>query len=365
MDINNLTKQDIINMVDSLPGDFVVCKLNGKKLEMQYCSNTVPGYFGMNSEEFKQANADDAFNVIVESDHEYVFESVDGKPVGPEIIELSFRLKHKSNGFFWAHAKSKIIGKMDGCPVILSNYTNLTNEVSPYSEILDYSDTRIYVIDRHNYEILFMNNVPFCSVIPGTLPIDDNRFCYKMIHGYESPCYSCSMNNVVNTVLENRDIYDKHTKKWLHIKRQAVNWCGHEAIITFMTDISDRIRREQTIMENQQALNSLIKSTPAGKLLHSTCGLNDTIARYGGDEFIVIRQLEPKCDMSDTIKKIENGLSKLNESGKYPFDLSFSYGMACFDPDEDTIDDFLKEMDISMYDDKRAKSKELPDRRKR
>lgn len=103
----------------------------------------------------------------------------------------------------------------------------------------------------------------------------------------------------------------------------------------------------------------------SGKLLHSTCGLNDTIARYGGDEFIVIRQLEPKCDMSDTIKKIENGLSKLNESGKYPFDLSFSYGMACFDPDEDTIDDFLKEMDISMYDDKRAKSKELPDRRKR
>lgn len=269
MDINNLTKQDIINMVDSLPGDFVVCKLNGKKLEMQYCSNTVPGYFGMNSEEFKQANTDDAFNVIVESDHEYVFESVDGKPVGPEIIELSFRLKHKSNGFFWAHAKSKIIGKMDGCPVILSNYTNLTNEVSPYSEILDYSDTRIYVIDRHNYEILFMNNVPFCSVIPGTLPIDDNRFCYKMIHGYESPCYSCSMNNVVNNVLENRDIYDKHTKKWLHIKRQAVNWCGHEAIITFMTDISDRIRREQTIMENQQALNSLIKSTPAGIFVYA------------------------------------------------------------------------------------------------
>ena len=102
-----------------------------------------------------------------------------------------------------------------------------------------------------------------------------------------------------------------------------------------------------------------------GRILHNACSLTDVVARYGGDEFVIIRHADAKNDINDITKKIEASLDKLNVSGKYPFNMTYSYGSSTFDPDTTTIDDFIKAMDASMYENKRAKSKILPDRRSR
>ena len=53
------------------------------------------------------------------------------------------------------------------------------------------------------------------------------------------------------------------------------------------------------------------------------------------------------------VDRIRGEMIRFNESGEHPYTLSFSMGFAQFDPKKDTLDDFLREIDETMYEDKK------------
>ena len=91
-----------------------------------------------------------------------------------------------------------------------------------------------------------------------------------------------------------------------------------------------------------------------GHLLHHGAGVHDIVSRYGGDEFIIVHESQDLNDATQLIDAMEEQIRQFNEERLYPFHLSLSYGVSVYRPHENTIDDFLKEMDNQMYDNKRA-----------
>lgn len=102
-----------------------------------------------------------------------------------------------------------------------------------------------------------------------------------------------------------------------------------------------------------------------GKMLRAAVGDKGVICRYGGDEFIILININSQKEITDMIDVVETQAELFNESKKKPYNIKYSIGYGIYDSKHESIDDFLRKIDASMYVEKRRKICEgiIPDRR--
>lgn len=83
---------------------------------------------------------------------------------------------------------------------------------------------------------------------------------------------------------------------------------------------------------------------------------NDFIARYGGDEFIIILEIEDQLDLTNAVDRLNENLERFNAKKSVPYLLSLSIGVDSFDCESKiTVKDFMKRIDRLMYNNKMDK----------
>jgi len=96
----------------------------------------------------------------------------------------------------------------------------------------------------------------------------------------------------------------------------------------------------------------------SAKILNSCIRTNDFIGRYGGDEFVIVLDISDKEDLEEVVSRINHSAEIYNESSSDYFTISFSMGYAVYNYyTQMTIDEFLKQIDILMYENKHVSKK--------
>lgn len=92
--------------------------------------------------------------------------------------------------------------------------------------------------------------------------------------------------------------------------------------------------------------NALVK---IASMLNSLCEKqNDFVARYGGDEFVIVCRRHIEAEVEALKQEILSAVSKLNDEGTLPYTLSLSVGSAKFDTSKSN-DEIFAEADKKLY----------------
>lgn len=88
------------------------------------------------------------------------------------------------------------------------------------------------------------------------------------------------------------------------------------------------------------------------RLLSQWAEITDTVIRFAGDEFIILCLDRSQDEVTAFMERIRENLIAYNETEKKPYELSFSMGCAKHTGENQNLDDFLRDMDQMMYQDK-------------
>ena len=76
------------------------------------------------------------------------------------------------------------------------------------------------------------------------------------------------------------------------------------------------------------------------------------IGRYGGDEFIIIAELNSDEEAKELCNAISGTLEEICRKDKVPYKLTFSFGFVKYDRQMKSIQDFIDAADQKLYESK-------------
>jgi diguanylate cyclase (GGDEF)-like protein len=95
----------------------------------------------------------------------------------------------------------------------------------------------------------------------------------------------------------------------------------------------------------------------SAEIIKSVFRGSDVKSRLGGDEFAVFPIASSSQGLKAALNRFHEKIAEFNRSGICPFTLSFSAGVAGYDPENpSTIDELLARADKRMYEEKRRKA---------
>ena len=84
---------------------------------------------------------------------------------------------------------------------------------------------------------------------------------------------------------------------------------------------------------------------------------SDIVSRFGGDEFLIVFHNCPLSEAEKAVERMEEKITRLNESGVKPFNVEFSAGLMEITPEMDiSAADVIMFLDKKMYEKKASKA---------
>jgi len=234
--MKDLTDQELKIIKKSMFGDYGIYKIKNGIPETIYISNKLHLACGMTREEFLSYTQKDATGVVLPSDRQKVVEEIQHTVEPGKHMDIKYRILVKNKGFLWVRARGHVCGKVSGYPVLIVSYVSELDNANNFKAILDNLDCAIYVRDKKNYEILYVNKdaIQFARQ---DADISKHTTCYQFFFGLDKPCHNCILPKSGNAMVS-KDLYLEQKQSWLHVSVATITLGGHEAFIVSLRDIT-------------------------------------------------------------------------------------------------------------------------------
>ena len=142
------------------------------------------------------------------------------------------------------------------------------------------------------------------------------------------------------TGVYNRKGFDMHLKEKIRLS------AGGRTFSAILLDF-DRFKTINDTFGHDMGDRALQKSV---ELLRGCIRSADFIARFGGDEFVLLLDASDRKELEAVVERIKSAVGKFNRDGGEPYVVGFSAGYAVYDATKQpTAEDFVKLLDQMMY----------------
>ena len=109
-----------------------------------------------------------------------------------------------------------------------------------YQSVLDESQTAAYVRDICTYEVLYLNRK--AKEIFHINEEYAGKNCYTLFYQQKIPCQGCPAAELKRDKIWQRE--KKINERFYQAKGKIIDWCGREAYVEYLTDITDTKKME-------------------------------------------------------------------------------------------------------------------------
>ena len=249
-----ITDKQLRALISSAKGLISIYKICGGVVSAVYYAPSLPLITGMSVPDYEALAASDVSQIVMPSDRDRVRKIFRKAAAAGAPVDCTFRVDTKA-GLTWVRMKAGLCGEKDGCPLYLASFENASNETDVYQLLLNHSNSMVYISDAHTYEMLYANK-PARDYHGEADNSYVGRKCYEYIRGESAPCSWCFLQKIKTHEMYQEERYIKSRDIYQHIAGEFVTWCGREAFVQYVDDISES-RKLQKELENSQRMYKL------------------------------------------------------------------------------------------------------------
>ncbi|MCI2049289.1 MAG: ATP-binding protein [Lachnospiraceae bacterium] len=240
----DITKETLENFTRLTPINTAIYHVSPDgALETLFLSENIPALLDLSREEYLKITEHDAMDLTIPEDRAALQKATVQSIRTGLPFEHYYRVFHKEKGFEWIHVHAHTCGSMDGRPLIIANFSNMTEEGGIYQEILDTSDRMAFVLDRETLEVLYANRKARNAGHSGSNLLDQT--CHSYLFGRREVCESCFLNEGGRTETAAKVVFEPDTGKWEQYTKIPIHWCGHDAVMLLIMDVTAEKKAEQ------------------------------------------------------------------------------------------------------------------------
>jgi len=297
-----LSGEDLAYLAQVTPGKKGIYRVREGRAEALYLSPALHGYFGVGEKKLKEIAEADSLAMVVPEDLPGLRNVIDACIDSGKPFHYCWRIRHESSEPRWVQADGCLVGTMDGSPVISVVFNGIASENDIYQTILDGTQTRIYVCDSVTYDILYENQSAAESTGRRSR---EGQFCYQVIRGQKKPCEDCFLYGRTEGGAFEQVRYNQFTGAWEQLSGKYVNWCGHDASIHYIRDITDLKVAQQQYESEKKRYASAVE------------GANLTVWEYHVQEHRIIggRSAMARYSLDNIVENVPESILPLIEEG--------------------------------------------------
>jgi len=249
--------RDIIN---AIPGGIASYQIEGNRLIPTYFSDGVAALSGHTREEYTELTRETALNAVYELDRERVLAAVKDAVHSGKQVELFYRMRHKDGGLIWIRLNGRRMGPCSDVNRFYVVFTGMSAEARLFQTIANETADGIYVIDKSNYDLLYINESKL--LFAGSKNCTGQK-CYEVLHGKSAPCAFCTLRDHAQDGLEHELPVD-HTGSYYSIRFRETDWNGIPAYIKYVRDVTIEVQTRKEKERLEQYFQTVVKNLPGG-----------------------------------------------------------------------------------------------------
>jgi PAS domain S-box-containing protein len=292
------------HLVNSIPGGIASYLIKEGRFIPTYFSDGVPALSGYTRDEFEVMTGDNALDIMYEADRERVMEAAGTALDRGNILDISYRIRHKNGKLIWVHLNGRRIETAQGDIGFYAVFTGMSAETRLIQSIANETVDGIYVIDKKTYELLYVKESK-------TLFRADKdcvgKKCYTALHGKESPCEFCTLKSHAPDG-KSHNMSVGGTDRYYSTRFRDTDWNGIPAYVKYVQDVTEETRVQKEKERLEQYFQTLVKNLPGGVAVVRYKKDGSLVPEFLSDGFAAMTGMTPKEAWSLYKKNALNGV---------------------------------------------------------
>lgn len=257
------TQLEMAHLVNSIPGGIASYRMEGERFLVTFFSDGVAALSGHHREELKKLAEEDVFDLIYPPDRDRVSREAKAAYRSGEVLDLSYRMRHKNGSLIWVHLNGRRMGPLSENARFYCVFTGMSAEARLFQSIANETADGIYVIDKNNYDLLYVNESK--NLFAKGADILGQK-CYKVLHGKSAPCEFCTLTNPESEGKEHRMDIDG-TDRFYTTRFRETDWNGIPAFVKYVRDVTDEVCNRKEKERLELYFKNIVKNLPGGVMV--------------------------------------------------------------------------------------------------